>query len=239
MEFKTWRETQVAKLTDSPRLFHIILCDQWTQRELEKLPSDRRKRLYFWNSINQADFWNLGVEVSKFIEEVKRPQQKEVDFFVWKTAVYTIGGNWHYFNEISNRIRSELENPEVELTVETEKRIEEWSKKWKIEIELNETQKQKQKQNLSSYASSFSSFSYQNREMNSNESENAEMQTLTKSSGMHRKWFDQQIKRVESKIRTELKEMEAWKIKLESCAQEMDTVLDMDRFELENELMLY
>ena len=56
---------------------------------------------------------------------------------------------------------------------------------------------------------------------------------------MHRKWLDQQIKRVEGKIKDEMKEMEAWKIKLETCAQEVDSMLEMDHFELENEIMLY
>ena len=37
----------------------------------------------------------------------------------------------------------------------------------------------------------------------------------------------------------EMKEMEAWKIKLETCAQEVDSMLEMDHFELENEIMLY
>lgn len=238
-EFEAWRETQTANLADSPRIFHVILCDQWTQRELEKLPSNQRKRLYFWNSINQGDFWNLGREVAKFIDKVKPPQSRDVDFFVWKTAVYAIGGNWHYFDEISNRIRSELAKPGVELTVETEKRIEEWSKTWKNEIELNEKRMRNAMKSFSSFSSSSTVFSHQNHELNSNESGNAENQPCVKASGMHRKWFDQQIKRVESKIKDEMKEMEAWKIKLETCAQEVDSMLEMDRFELENEIMLY
>ena len=217
----------------------MILCDQWTQRELEKLPSNQRKRMYFWNSINQDVFWQLGLEVAKFIDKVKPPQPKDADFFVWKTAVYAIGGNWHYFDEVSNRIRSELAKPGVELTVETEKRIEEMSKTWKNEIELNEKRTRTSLKSFSSSSSSAFSFSYQNCELNSNESENAENRPSVKASGMHRKWLDQQIKRVESKIKTELKEMEAWKIKLETCAQEMDTLLEIDRFELENEIMLY
>ena len=238
-EFEAWRETQIAKLEDSPRIFHVILCDQWTQRELEKLPSNQRKRLYFWNSINQGDFWNLGLEVAKFIDKVKLPQPRDVDFFVWKTAVYAIGGNWHYFDKISDRIRSELAKPGAELTVETEKRIEEWSKTWKNEIELNEKRTRSAMKSLSPSPSLLSVFSYRKCELNSNESENAENQPCVKASGMHRKWFDQQIKRVEGKIKNEMKEMEAWKIKLETCAQEMDSMLEMDRFELENEIMLY
>ena len=150
--------------------------------------------------------------------------------------MYAIGGNWHYFDEISNRIRSELAKPGVELTVETEKRIEEWSKTWKKEIELNE---KRTRNAMKSFSSSSTVFSYQNRELNSNESGNAENQLCVEASGMHRKWLDQQIKRVESKIKDEMKEMEAWKIKLETCAQEVDSMLEMDHFELENEIMLY
>ena len=215
-EMKNWREKQFVGLTNSPRIFHIIVCDGWTEKELMKLPNIFKDRLLFWNSIKQDDFTNVQIECLKHIQKKEREFQDEMEFFIWKTAVYTIGNNWKYFTDISNRIRSELEKRGNQWTRETEMQIEIESKRWKMEIELKEKRnkeiekaKQKQKQKQSNVITS------------------------------HPMMFNQKVKRVQNKIESVLKDMKEWKTQLETCAQEMNSMIDMESFELENEIMLY
>lgn len=217
-KLQTWREKQAAKLADSPRIFHIVLCDGWTQKELMKLPEVSRNRIYFWNSINQDDFSNLRRVIAQCVEQKKLPASDEREFFVWKTAVSTIDGNWHYFSEISSRIRSELEKRGTTLTEETEKQIEEMSEAWRREIKLKEKKA---------------------REKKLSESEKARMQREAKLAAMRQQMFDKNLNRVESKIQNEMREMKAWTRALEACAQGITALTQEESFGLDKEIMLY